>query len=83
MTCRQDIKLERKSDNSGWNKFNLDGSPHVHTPKKQKNNNNTNDDVSSRLASIETKLDKLDLIAKMLEALVMKQPQQKQETAKN
>jgi cell division protein FtsB len=34
LTCKQDIKLARKEDNSGWDKFNLDGSPHVHPPKK-------------------------------------------------
>lgn len=35
LTCQQDIKLERKPDNSGWNKFNLDGTPHIDQKKKQ------------------------------------------------
>jgi peptidoglycan hydrolase CwlO-like protein len=33
LSCGQEIKLARKEDNSGWDKFNLDGSPHVHPPK--------------------------------------------------
>jgi hypothetical protein len=33
LTCTQEIRLERKADNSGWNKFNLDNSPHVHEKK--------------------------------------------------
>lgn len=35
LTCRQEIKLERKADNSGWNKFNLDGTEHKHEKKQQ------------------------------------------------
>jgi hypothetical protein len=33
------IKLERKSDNSGWNKYNLDGTAHVDERKKSNSNN--------------------------------------------
>jgi hypothetical protein len=36
MTCGAQIKLERKSDNSGWLKYNLGGSKHV-DEKKNKN----------------------------------------------
>lgn len=32
--CKQDIRLERKPDNTGWIKTNLDGTPHVHDNKK-------------------------------------------------
>jgi hypothetical protein len=35
LTCKQEIKLERKADNSGWNKYNLDGTEHKHESKKQ------------------------------------------------
>ena len=35
LTCKQEIKLARKEDNSGWDKFNLDGSPHIHPPKNK------------------------------------------------
>jgi hypothetical protein len=35
LTCKQEIKLARKDDNSGWDKFNLDGSAHVHPRKNQ------------------------------------------------
>jgi hypothetical protein len=35
MTCHAQIKLERKPDNSGWIRWNIDGTPHEHhTPKK-------------------------------------------------
>ena len=33
MTCQATIKLERKPDNSGWIRWNLDNTPHEH-PKK-------------------------------------------------
>jgi hypothetical protein len=34
MTCGADIKLQRKDDDSGWNRFNLDGTVHVDAKKK-------------------------------------------------
>jgi stress response protein SCP2 len=34
LSCSSDIRLERKPDNSGWIKTNLDGTPHVHDNKK-------------------------------------------------
>jgi hypothetical protein len=34
LSCGADIRLERKANNSGWNKFNLDGSEHVDEKKK-------------------------------------------------
>ncbi len=37
LSCQRDIRLERKPDDSGWNKFNLDGTPHI-DQKKQKQN---------------------------------------------
>jgi hypothetical protein len=30
-TCKQEIKLARKDDNSGWLKFNMDGTEHKHS----------------------------------------------------
>ena len=35
LTCQADIKLQRKDDDSGWNRYNLDGTPHVDVKKKQ------------------------------------------------
>jgi hypothetical protein len=35
LTCKQEIRLARKDDNSGWDKFNIDGSPHIHPPKNK------------------------------------------------
>lgn len=34
LTCKAPIKLARKEDGTGWEKFNLDGSPHTHPAKK-------------------------------------------------
>ena len=34
LSCGADIRLERKQDNTGWNKYNLDGSAHVDEKKK-------------------------------------------------
>jgi hypothetical protein len=28
LTCGEDIKLQRKDDDSGWNRYNIDGTPH-------------------------------------------------------
>jgi uncharacterized coiled-coil DUF342 family protein len=36
LSCGQQIKLERKADNSGWLKYNLDGSDHVDEKKNKK-----------------------------------------------
>jgi hypothetical protein len=33
MSCGQQIKLQRKDDDSGWNRYNLDGTPHVDQKK--------------------------------------------------
>jgi hypothetical protein len=33
LSCSSDIRLERKQDNSGWIKTNLDGSAHIHEKK--------------------------------------------------
>jgi hypothetical protein len=35
MSCGADIKLQRKDDDSGWNRYNLDGTPHVDVKKKK------------------------------------------------
>ncbi|MDQ3726829.1 MAG: hypothetical protein M3307_01165 [Thermoproteota archaeon] len=35
LTCKQDIKLARKDDNSGWIRYNLDGTLHIDKRKKK------------------------------------------------
>ena len=35
LTCKQDIKLARKDDNSGWIRYNLDGTLHIDERKKK------------------------------------------------
>ena len=34
LVCKAPIKLARKDDGTGWDKFNLDGSPHLHPNRK-------------------------------------------------
>ena len=36
LSCGQEIKLERKPDNSGWIKYNLDGTKHMDAKKSTK-----------------------------------------------
>ena len=36
LSCGAEIKLERKPDNSGWIKYNLDGTKHMDTKKSTK-----------------------------------------------
>lgn len=35
LTCKQDINLARKDDNSGWIRYNLDGTLHIDERKKK------------------------------------------------
>jgi hypothetical protein len=35
LTCKADIKLAGNGDNSGWDKFNFDGTPHIHSHQRQ------------------------------------------------
>jgi hypothetical protein len=49
LSCGKEIKLERRADNSGWNKFNLDGSAHIDERKKSTNINNSNSTQISEL----------------------------------
>ncbi len=35
LTCKQDIKLARKDGNSGWIRYNLDGSLHIDEKRKK------------------------------------------------
>ena len=44
LSCKADIRLERKPDNSGWLRYNLDGSAHVdqkQTKKEEKKEETT------------------------------------------
>jgi ribosomal protein L35 len=36
LTCSAPIKLQRKNDNSGWIKYNLDGTKHIDVKKSTK-----------------------------------------------
>ena len=49
LSCGQEIKLERKSDNSGWNKWNLDGTKHV---DERKNKRQSSVDNGSQIAEL-------------------------------
>jgi hypothetical protein len=52
LTCKADIKLARKDDNSGWNKFNLDGTPHIHQKQQQQ----ASTDLAKEVAAIKAQL---------------------------
>ncbi|MDQ3968440.1 MAG: hypothetical protein M3275_08610 [Thermoproteota archaeon] len=70
LTCKQEIKLARKEDNTGWDKFNLDGSTHVHAPKNkntssqqqqqqppvQRQPRDSNSNLSKEIAAIKAQL---------------------------
>lgn len=54
LTCKQEIRLQRNADNSGWLRFNLDGSPHIDA-KKSFPSSKTADSISK----LESKIDQL------------------------
>ena len=66
LTCKQDIKLERKPDNSGWLKFNLDGSEHKHENKKQQYQQEQN----KKIEELTTEISKLKSEVKNLVAAI-------------
>ena len=65
LTCKQEIKLARKEDNTGWDKFNLDGSPHVHPPKGGKNQQQVqtlSDEVGELKAQIKILISQIQML---------------------
>jgi hypothetical protein len=68
MSCGQQIKLEREADNSGWNKFNLDGSTHV-DEKKQKFNTAGAAKVAELAKKVETLESKIDTLIAQIQML--------------
>ena len=62
MTCQATIKLERKPDNSGWIRWNLDNTPHEHPPKKFAQSSKTLEKVEQ----LEKKVDLLIVQIQML-----------------
>jgi hypothetical protein len=61
LTCKAPVKLERKSDNSGWIKWNPDGSVHEH-PKK----NFLQSKTAEKVEHLEKKIDLLIAQIQML-----------------
>jgi hypothetical protein len=53
MTCQAQIKLERKPDNSGWIRWNIDGTPHEH-PKKPFAQSKTAENIEQLERKIDT-----------------------------
>ena len=73
LTCKQDMKIERKPDNSGWNKFNLDGTAHIDERKKSNNNNGTQiAELAKKVETLESKIDVLISQIQMLRSDVKK-----------
>jgi hypothetical protein len=62
LTCKAPVKLERKPDNSGWIKWNPDGSVHEHPPKK-------NFPQSKTAEKVEQLEKKVDLLIVQIQAL--------------
>jgi hypothetical protein len=60
MTCHEPIKLTRKANGQGWDRWNIDGGRHTHNPnysKKEQPNSSNNDallrQILERLEAIE------------------------------
>ncbi len=73
MTCQQDIRLQRKDDNSGWLRFELDGVTTHKCQRKKKEPSSTNtNNTSSSMTELEHKIDRLSEqikhLAELLEA---------------
>lgn len=67
-TCKKEIRLQRNSSNTGWLKFNLDGTEHVHLRKQQQpkqtpptitSSASTAQAAPTQASSLERKLDHL------------------------
>jgi TolA-binding protein len=70
LSCGQEIKLERKLDNSGWNKFNLDGTAHKDERKKSNNiNNNNSAQIAELTKQISELKDKVRIIISQIQML--------------
>ena len=61
MTCQATIKLERKPDNSGWIRWNLDNTPHEHAKKSFPQNK-----TAEKVEALEKKIDTLIAQIQML-----------------
>jgi hypothetical protein len=71
LTCGAQIKLERKADNSGWLKYNLDGSDHV-DEKKKSNAGVQVAELTKKVETLESKLDTLIAQIQMLRSELKK-----------
>ena len=60
LTCHQDIRLERKPDDSGWLRYNLDGTPHIDSKK------NFPPKTAEKVEQLERKIDTLIAQIQML-----------------
>jgi hypothetical protein len=64
-TCKQQIKLQRKDDDSGWLKYNLDGTEHKHS--KAKSNQHQK---QKKQQTLEDKIDNLTVQLEILTATI-------------
>lgn len=68
LTCQKEIRLERKPDNTGWNKYNLDGSEHIDEKKPSKNASSSQ--TQEKLEQLTTEITELRSQVKDLVAAV-------------
>ncbi len=62
LSCGAEIKLERKPNNSGWIKYNLDGTKHADERKNKKqsvDNGLQLAELTKKVATVESKIDLL------------------------
>ncbi len=68
LTCQKEIRLERKPDNKGWNKYNLDDSEHIDEKNPSNKKNNYPSQTQEKLEQLTTEIAELrsevrDLVA--------------------
>ena len=67
LTCKQEIRLQRNDTDSGWLKFNLDGSAHVHEKKSFQSSK-----TAESISRLESKIDALVTEVKALRSELKK-----------
>ncbi len=71
LSCSSDIRLERKPDNTGWLKYNLDGTEHKDEKQQQykSNNNNNGAQIEALTKKVETLESKVDTLIAQIQML--------------
>jgi hypothetical protein len=62
LTCKAPVKLERKADNSGWIKWNPDGTEHIHPKKNFPQQSKTLEKVEQLERKIDTLIAQIQML---------------------